>query len=219
MDFILYNSLLSMCADLGLEKEAEELFEDMKGLERCQPDSWSYTAMLNIYGSGGKVDKAMKLFEEMSEEDVELNVMGCTCLLQCLGRAKRIDDMVGVFDSSVNSGIKPDDRLCGCLLSVLSYCEDEEDASKVLACLHKSNPSLVGFIKLLEVKEARFEDVKKELKAILSNTVVDTRRPFCNCLIDIDICRNRGLHERGHELLYMGTIYGLYPGLHTKTSE
>lgn len=216
MDFILYNSLLSMCADLGLEEEAEGLFEDMKGSEHCKPDSWSYTAMLNIYGSGGNVDTAMKLFEEMSEKGVELNVMGCTCLIQCLGRAKRIDDLVRVFEISVDSGIKPDDRLCGCLLSVISYCEGE-DVNKVLACLHRANPTLVAFIKLLETEETGFENVKEEFKGILSSTAVDARRPFCNCLIDI--CRNRGLQERAHELLYMGTLYGLYPGLHTKTAE
>ncbi|KAL3497733.1 hypothetical protein ACH5RR_040465 [Cinchona calisaya] len=216
MDFILYNSLLSMCADLGLEEEAEGLFENMKGSEYCKPDSWSYTAMLNIYGSGGNVDKAMKLFEEMSENGVELNVMGCTCLIQCLGRAKRIDDLVRVFQISVDGGIKPDDRLCGCLLSVVSYC-DGEDVNKVLACLLRANPTLVAFIKLLEKEETHFENVKEEFKGILSNTAVDARRPFCNCLIDI--CRNRDLHERAHELLYMGTVYGLYPGLHTKAAE
>ncbi|CAI9095426.1 OLC1v1031380C1 [Oldenlandia corymbosa var. corymbosa] len=212
MDFILYNSLLSMCADLGLEEEAEQLFQDMKGSERCKPDSWSYTAMLNIYGSGGKVNKAMKLFEEIKEEEgVELNVMGCTCLLQCLGKGKRIDDLVRVFESSIESGIKPDDRLCGCLLSVLANCEGEEDASKVIACLHRANPNLVAFIKLLVEKETKFEVVKEEFKTILNNTAVDTRRPFCNCMIDI--CRKRELNERAHELLYIGTLYGLYPGL------
>ena len=54
-----------MCADLGLQEEAEKLFDDMKGSDNCKPDSWSYTAMLNIYGSGGHVDKAMTLFDQM----------------------------------------------------------------------------------------------------------------------------------------------------------
>ena len=94
MDFILYNTLLNMCVDLGLEEEAKKLFRDMKESKNCKPDSWSYTTMLNIYGSGRNVDKAMNLFEEMSKVGVELNVMGCTCLIQCLGKARRVDDMV-----------------------------------------------------------------------------------------------------------------------------
>ncbi|XP_010275281.1 PREDICTED: pentatricopeptide repeat-containing protein At5g46580, chloroplastic [Nelumbo nucifera] len=217
MDFILYNTLLSMCADLGLEEEAERLFEDMKQSEQCSPDSWSYTAMLNIYGSAGKVDKAIELFEEMSESSVKLNVMGCTCLIQCLGRAKRIDDVVRVFGISIGRGIKPDDRLCGCLLSVVSFCEEDEDVDKVLSCLEKANAKLVAFVKLLRDEEANFDKIKQDLRMILNEAVVEARRPFCNCLIDI--CRNRNLHERAHELLYLGTLYGLYPGLHNKTED
>ncbi|CAA3012527.1 pentatricopeptide repeat-containing At5g46580, chloroplastic [Olea europaea subsp. europaea] len=59
MNFILSNSV--MCADIGLVEEAKKLFEEMKGSEKCRPDSWRYTAMLNIYGSGGNVEKAMAL--------------------------------------------------------------------------------------------------------------------------------------------------------------
>lgn len=216
MDFILCNTLLNMCADLGLEVEAERLFEDMKKSINCRPDSWSYTAMINLYSSEGKADNAMQLFEEMSQLGVELNVMGCTCLIQCLGRAKRIDDLVRVFKFSIESGVTPDDRLCGCLLSVAAYCENE-DLDKVISCLQQSNPSLASFVKLLEEEKNGIEMIKEEFKSILNNTAVDARRPFCNCLIDI--CRKRNLEKRAHELLYLGTVYGLYNGLHSKTRE
>ncbi|OMO77234.1 hypothetical protein CCACVL1_15145 [Corchorus capsularis] len=217
MDFILYNTLLNMCADLGLVGEAEELFMDMKQSEHCRPDIYSYTAMLNIYGSGGNVSKAMELFEEMSELGIELNVMGSTCLIQGLGKARRIDDLVRVFSVSVEQGVKPDDRLCGCLLSVVSLCESKEDMDKVLTCLQQANPRLVAFVKLIENEESSLATVQEEFKSIIINTKDDARRPFCNCLIDI--CRNKNLHERAHDLLYLGTLYGLYPGLHNKTVD
>lgn len=217
MDFILYNTLLSMCADLGLEEEAERLFEDMKQSKTCKPDSWSYTSMLNIYGSGGEVEKAMSLFEEMSRLGVEINVMGCTCLIQCLGRAKKVDDLVKVYGVSIEKGVKPDGRLCGCLLSVVSFCETSEDIEKVLKCLQEANPKLVSLVRLLEDENTSFKTIKEELKIILNESSIEVRRPFINCLIDI--CRNRNLHERSHELLYLGTFYGLYPGLHNKTES
>lgn len=216
MDFYLYNTLLNMCADLGLEEEAEGLFKEMKGLQHCRPDSWSYTAMLNIYGSGGNVDKALELFEEMTKLNVSLNVMGCTCLIQCLGRAKKIDDLVRVYEFAMARGVRPDDKLCGCLLSVASYFEGE-DLDKVLSCLEQASPKLFAFIKLLDEEETVYGSVKETFKSILNNTAVEARRPFCNCLIDI--CRKRNLQERAHELLYIGSEHGLYPGLHTKTSE
>ncbi|KAK7386315.1 hypothetical protein VNO78_26467 [Psophocarpus tetragonolobus] len=217
MDFILYNTLLNMCADVGLVEEAETLFRDMKQSAHCKPDSWSYTAMLNIYGSQGDVDNAMKLFEEMCKSGVELNVMGFTCLIQCLGRAMEFDGLVRVFDISVERGIKPDDRFCGCLLSVVALSQGSKDEEKVLDCLQRANPKLVAFIQLIGDEKTSFETLKEEFKGIMSNAVVEVRRPFCNCLIDI--CRNKDLLERAHELLYLGTMYGLYPGLHNKTDK
>lgn len=216
MDLFLCNTLLSTCVDSGLEEEAERLFEDMKDSECCRPDSFSYTAMLNVYGCGGKVDRAMELFKEMSEVGVELNVMGCTCLIQCLGRSKRIDDLVRVFEDFIATGIKPDDKLCGCLLSVLCFCDSIEDANMVLGCLEQANPRLFDFINTMSDEGTSFETLKKEFKAVLSDAQVDSRVAFCNCLIDI--CRKRNLQERAHELLYLGSIFGLYPGLHNKTA-
>ncbi|XVE65263.1 hypothetical protein DITRI_Ditri07aG0167100 [Diplodiscus trichospermus] len=217
MDFILYNTLLTMCADIGLVDEAEQLFADMKQSERCRPDSWSYTAMLKIYGSVGNVGKAMELFEEMSVVGVELNVMGSTCLIQCLGKARRIDELVRVYSVSVEQGVKPDDKLCVCLLSVVSLCESREDMDKVLTCLQQANSRLVSFVKLIEDENGSIESIKQVFKGIISDTKDDARRPFCNCLIDI--CRSKNLHGRAHDLLYLGTLYGLYPGLHNKTVD
>lgn len=218
MDFILYNTLLSMCADLGLEEEAEELFEDMKRRRSGpRPDNWSYTAMINIYGSGGKPERALEMFDEMINNKIEPNVMSCTCLIQCLAKVRRVKDAVKAFNTSLERGVRPDDRLCGCLLSVVALCEQEE-IDMVLACLEKANPRLVRFIEMLGDEETRFDQVKEELKGILNQASVEVRRPFCNCLIDI--CLNRGFpSQRAHEILYLGNLYGLYPGMHTKSSD
>ncbi|KAM7259738.1 hypothetical protein ACFE04_015479 [Oxalis oulophora] len=217
MDFILYNTLLNMCADIGLVEEAEKLFEDMKLSKRSKPDGWSYTAMLNIYGSAGEVDKAMDLFKEMSDSGIALNVMGSTCLIQSLGKARRFDDFVRVFEVTIEQGIKPDDRFCGSLLSVVSLCENDEDRNKVISCLQIANPKLVEFLSLIQQKDVTFETVKERFRSIINSTAVEARRPFCNCLIDIS--RSKNLQPRAHELLYLGTLYGLYPSLHNKTAS
>ncbi|CAN1198975.1 Pentatricopeptide repeat-containing protein At5g46580, chloroplastic [Linum perenne] len=219
MDFILYNTLLNMCADLGMVDAAEKLFEDMKKSEHyCRLDSWTYTAMLNIYSSAGNAAKAMALFEVMSDSGVKLNVMGCTCLIQCLGKARKMDELVNVFNVSIGQGIKPDDRLCGCLLSVLALCESNEEEGKVLGCLQKCNcPKLVGLLKMIEDETTSFQVVKEEFKTVMSSTETESRRPFCNCLIDI--CRSKDLKTRAHELLYLGTLFGLYPDLHNVSRD
>ncbi|WZZ35620.1 hypothetical protein YC2023_019021 [Brassica napus] len=45
----------------------------------------------------------------MLEVGVQVNVIRCTCLVQCLGKTKRIDDLINV---SIQRRINLDDRLC-----------------------------------------------------------------------------------------------------------
>uniref|UniRef100_A0A1D1XR71 Pentatricopeptide repeat-containing protein At5g46580, chloroplastic n=1 Tax=Anthurium amnicola TaxID=1678845 RepID=A0A1D1XR71_9ARAE len=216
MDFILYNTLLSMCADVGLEEEAEKLFADMKASERCRPDSFSYTAMINIYSSGGKPDRAKELFDEMLGSGVQPNVMCCTCLIQCLGKARRMEDAVKVFGVAMENGVVPDDRLCACLLSVVALCKEGE-MEMVLECLEKADDKLVGLLMMLGDANVGFNAIKAKFREILNETAVDARRPICNCLIDV--CRNHNFPAgRAHELFSLGNLYGLYPGLHSKVS-
>ncbi|XP_072959005.1 pentatricopeptide repeat-containing protein At5g46580, chloroplastic [Typha angustifolia] len=218
MDFILYNTLLSMCADLGLEEEAEKLFGDMKQSEAgVRPDNWSYSAMINIYSSGGKAERALELFEEMLESRVEPNIMSYTCLIQCLGKSRRTDDAVRVFETALERGIKPDDRLCGCLLSVVALSKEGE-MGMVLACLEKANSKLVKLVNMLADEKVSFDELKEELRKVLNESAMEVRRPFCNCLIDI--CRNQNFpSQRASELFQVGTLYGLYPGLHSKKTD
>ncbi|KAG0472732.1 hypothetical protein HPP92_014158 [Vanilla planifolia] len=216
VDLILYNTLLSVCADFGLEEEAESLFVEVQNCLPVRPDDFTYTSMIKTYCSVGKVDSALEMLDKMLDGGVKPNVMGCTCLMQCLGRAKRIDDAVRVFDIAVGRGIKPDDRICGCLLSLASMC-CESEMTKVLSCLERASPRLVMLIRMLGDGEVQFAEVRKELRSILNDAADDVRKPFCNCLIDI--CRNRGYpSRRGRELLYIGTQFGLYSGLQNNGS-
>lgn len=219
-DSILCNTLLSMCADVGLVAEAEQLFGEMKDPHRSdvpKPDKWSYTAMINIYGSNGDADRALQLFAEMLEGGIEPNIMSYTIVIQCLGKAHRIQDAVEVLEAGLERGLKPDDRLCGCLLSVVALSSGEE-TEMVLACLEKANKNLVKLIRMLGDAQVGVDDLTEELKGVLNAAAPEVRRPYCNCLIDI--CQNHGFpSQRASELFHLAQLYGLYSKLHTRKDE
>ncbi|KAM0886185.1 hypothetical protein ACQ4PT_029872 [Festuca glaucescens] len=219
-DSILCNTLLSMCADVGLVAEAEQLFAEMKDPELDdvpQPDKWSYTAMINIYGSIRDADRALQLFVEMLESGIEANIMSYTIVIQCLGKANRIRDAVEVLEAGLERGLKPDDRLCGCLLSVVALSTGDE-TELVLACLEKFNPNLVSLIRTLGDAEAGVDEINNALKAVLNAADSVVRRPYCNCLIDI--CQNHGLPpQRSAELFRLAQRYGLYSKLHIRKDD
>ncbi|XP_037442281.1 uncharacterized protein LOC119310748 [Triticum dicoccoides] len=219
-DSILCNTLLSMCADVGLVAEAEQLFEEMKDPDLTdvpQPDKWSYTAMINIYGSIKDADRALQLFVEMLQSGIEANIMSYTIVIQCLGKANRIRDAVEVLEAGLERGLKPDDRLCGCLLSVVALSSGEE-TELVLGCLEKFNGNLVKLIRMLGDDQVGADELKEQLKAVLNAAETEVRRPYCNCLIDI--CQNHGLPaRRPRELFRLAQGYGLYSKLHIRKDD
>ncbi|KAG2533750.1 pentatricopeptide repeat-containing protein At5g46580, chloroplastic-like [Panicum virgatum] len=219
-DNILCNTLLSMCADVGLVDEAEQLFNEMKDPD-CrdvpEPDKWSYTAMINIYGSNGDTDRALQLFAEMLEGGIEPNIMSYTIVIQCLGKAQRIQQAVEVLEAGLEKGLKPDDRLCGCLLSVVALSSGEE-TEMVLSSLEKVNRNLVKLIRMLGEDQVDFDDLTKELKGVLNAAAPEVRRPYCNCLIDI--CQNHGFPpQRAREVFQLAQTYGLYSKIHSRKDE
>ncbi|KAF8643957.1 hypothetical protein HU200_030221 [Digitaria exilis] len=219
-DNILCNTLLSMCADVGLVAEAEQLFNEMKD-PGCpdvpNPDKWSYTAMINIYGSNGNTDHALRLFEEMVKDGIEPNIMSYTIVIQCLGKAQRIQQAVEVLEAGLEKGLKPDDRLCGCLLSVVALSSGEE-MEMVLSSLEKVNKGLVTLIRVLGQDQLGADDLTKEFKGVLNAAAPEVRRPYCNCLIDI--CQNHGFPpQRARDVFHLAQTYGLYSKLHSRKDE
>eukprot|EP01018_Ginkgo_biloba_P032296 Gb_19282 [translate_table: standard] len=213
-DLILYNTLLSMCADIGRVEEALMLFEEMGQSQNCKPDIWSYTSMINLYTSKAQVEEANNMLDKMMEAGFRPNVMICTCLLDCYGKVKRFDDVVRTFNLLLDEGIFPDDKFCGCLLAVVADCEKEE-LGKVLRCLEKINPKLGLVVNMLQEEEISFADLREELRTVFNQASDEVRKPFCNALIDL--CCKLNFPERAHELLYLGTLFGIYTGLHTKS--
>ncbi|XP_062213918.1 pentatricopeptide repeat-containing protein At5g46580, chloroplastic-like [Phragmites australis] len=219
-DNILCNTLLSMCADVGLVAEAEQLFNEMKDPE-ChdvpKPDKWSYTALINIYGSNGDADRALQLFAEMLESGIEPNIMSYTIVIQCLGKVQRIQHAVEVLKTGLERGLKPDDRLCGCLLSVVALSSRQE-MDMVLASLEEVNKNLVKLIRMLGDAQVSVDNLKAELKGVLNAAGPEVRRPYCNCLIDI--CQNHGFPpHRPREVFHLAQTYGLYSKLHSRKDE
>ncbi|GLJ22539.1 hypothetical protein SUGI_0424290 [Cryptomeria japonica] len=213
-DMMLYNTLLGMCADLGLMEEAAAIFEEMSQSDQCKPDQWSYTSMIDLYAKRCQIEEVNRTFSEMMEAGFKPTVVICTCLIQCYGKAKRFDDVVKIFNLLLDEGISPDDKLCGSLISVLTFCEKEE-FGKVLECIEKANPKLGLCVKMLQDENIGSVVLQEEIRTVFNYALYDTRKHFCNCLIDL--CYKFNFPERAHYLLYLGTIFGIYKNLDTKT--
>ncbi|WJX22968.1 Pentatricopeptide repeat-containing protein, chloroplastic [Trifolium repens] len=210
----LYNVLLAMCADVGSNDEALEIFEDMKSSGTCQPDSWTFSALINVYSNSGKVSEAEGMLDEMIKSGFEPNIFVMVSLVQCYGKAKRIDDVVKVFNRFLNLGIVPDDRFCGCLLNVMIQTPKEE-LSKLINCLEKANAKLGSVVRYLVEEQHGDRDFRKEASELLNSIDAQAKRPICNCLIDL--CVSLNLPDRAHDLLGIGLAHEIYKNIQSRT--
>lgn len=216
IDVMLYNMLLSMCADIGYVDEAEEIFRDMKASmdSPSKPDSWSYSSMVTLYSSTANVLAAEGILNEMLEAGFKPNIFVLTSLIRCYGKAGRTDDVVRSFGMLEDLGINPDDRFCGCLLSVAANTQAEE-LGKVINCIDRSNAQLGTVVKLLVDRSASSESFRDAASGLLNSARSVVKMPYCNCLMDL--CVNVNQMEKACALLDAAQQLGIYTNIQTRT--
>ncbi|KAK7303410.1 hypothetical protein RJT34_14316 [Clitoria ternatea] len=214
MDIVLYNMLFDMCADVGCADEAIEIFKDMKSSGTCQPDSFTYASLINMYSCKGKIAEIEAMLNEMIESGFEPNIMVLTSLAHCYGKAKRTDDVVKTFNQLLDLGISPDDCFCDCLLYAMTQIPKEE-LGKLTGCIQKANPKLWSVIRYIMEKQEDSEDFRKEAFELLSSIDDDVKKSMCNCLIDL--CVNLDVPDRARDLLDVGLTLEIYRDLQSKS--
>ncbi|CAI8590524.1 unnamed protein product [Vicia faba] len=212
---VLYNMLLDMCSNVGYVDEAVEIFKDMKCSGTCHPCSVTYSSLISVYSSAGKVSEAEAMLNEMIGCGFEPNILVLTSLAGCYGKTKRTDDVVRIFNQLLDLGISLDNRLCDCLLHVMTQIPKQEHG-KITDCIEKANPKL-GFVVryLVEEKEGGV-DFRKEASELF-NTIDDyvIKKSLCNSLIDL--CVNLDVLDRAHELLSLGHTLGIYTNIQIRS--
>ncbi|KAI3990422.1 hypothetical protein MKX01_021357 [Papaver californicum] len=149
LNVVLYNTILSMCADIGYTNEAITISEDMKRSETLQPDSWTYSSLISIYSSNGKVSEAESMLCEMLEASFEP-----------ISLSNQINDVLKTFDRLLDLGIIPDDRFCCCLVSLVG-------------CIEKANPKISNVVKLLVEGGGIIESINTDVRKAYCNVLID----------------------------------------------
>ncbi|KAI3718595.1 hypothetical protein L6452_19473 [Arctium lappa] len=201
LNTLLYNTLLRMCVEIGFVDEATAIFEDMKRSMDGQPNSRTFSSLITIYSSCGKVSEAEATLEEMLEAGYRRDIYVLTDLIQCYSKSNRTDDVVRTLERIMELDITPNEQSCICLLKVMTQAPREELA-KVTRCIERVNPKLGNVVKLMvESSDVEDETFKNEVSEVVSQVGDDARKPYCNCLIDLCIYLQKLEKAR-----YLGTL-------------
>ncbi|XP_074576029.1 pentatricopeptide repeat-containing protein At1g79490, mitochondrial-like [Curcuma longa] len=103
-----YNSLMTLFLSKGLPYKAFEIYESMEG-SHCFVDAPTYDLMLPALAKSGRLDAALRLFEEMkTKQGTERPALPIyAALVDCLGKAGRLEAAVGLYQEMQSVGYRP----------------------------------------------------------------------------------------------------------------
>lgn len=120
------SSLISMYSRCGCLEDSVKVF-----LECEQMDVVSWTAMISAYGFHGRGEEAIKLFERMEQEELEVNDVTFLSLLYACSHCGLKEEGIEIFNIMVSKyGLKPRLEHHTCVVDLLarSGCLEEAEA-------------------------------------------------------------------------------------------
>lgn len=217
VDTIVYNALLSLCGQLGKVEEGEKIHKHLLVSKVCQPDDWTWKIVADMYVKAGRLEEGWEIVMDMVNKGRTIDLPVCMGLIQGYGRRKDFKTVLKLVDDLQAANVPFDHMLAGALLSVLVLCEEAkgEDAPAILEKIGMIHPKLKSVVEILTREDFNREEVKEEMRGMLSETAEDCRRPFCNLLMDL--CWMKNLSDQAHHVLAIGVSFGVYTDLQVRS--
>lgn len=111
VDKCIVSALIDMYSKCGRSEEMLQVFEDMN-----QVDVGACNALIAGLARHGLVDKALRVFKELSAQGMELNVVSWTSAIACCSQHGKDIEALDLFREMQAAGVKPNAVTIPCLL-------------------------------------------------------------------------------------------------------
>ncbi|KAJ8755896.1 hypothetical protein K2173_024441 [Erythroxylum novogranatense] len=100
-------------------KHAQQLFDRVK--HKFEVSVKTYSILVRGWGDLREWEKAHKVFDEMIEQKLDLDLPAHNSLLEALCRGGKVDEAYAAFQEMRSSGVEPDE--CSYSIFIRAYCE------------------------------------------------------------------------------------------------
>jgi len=140
-----YNFVLTQLMRKGMTKRANRLFSRMKGDKNVpDPDVYSYSMMLRIFGRAKQMYRVDELFYEMQERSVKPNTEIYNSVIEGWVKNDRIDRAEEVFEEMKAAGASPSVFTYNHLVHGYSIANRVKDAKRALKTMEANNLQPAG---------------------------------------------------------------------------
>ncbi|KAK7405005.1 hypothetical protein VNO78_06126 [Psophocarpus tetragonolobus] len=161
-----WNAMISLLASHGREKEALDMFEDMKQ-DGLKPNSITFAVVLMACSRGNFVRKGLELFQSMCLDfGIEPMMKHYGCVIDLLGRAGHIEEAVEVIR---NMPFQPDASVLGAFLGacrIHGAIELGEEVGKKMLKLQTQHSGQYVLLSSMNAEKERWNraaDLRREI--------------------------------------------------------
>nr|KYP73580.1 Pentatricopeptide repeat-containing protein At2g32630 family [Cajanus cajan] len=210
-----YNTLLNACV---ARKDRNGVGEVLALMERegVVLSLASYTILIQWHAGCGRIREAEKLFDEMRERNVEMDVYVYTSMISWNCREGNVRRALALFDEMISRGVAPNARTFGALIS--GVCKaGEMEAAQILLEEMQMALNVVTCTLFIEIycKEGSLAEAERFLRNMEKKGVVPNVVTY-NTLIDAFSKKEKV--KRAHMLKAEMIEKGLLPDVFTYTS-
>ncbi|KAK8468114.1 hypothetical protein PHAVU_007G232500 [Phaseolus vulgaris] len=126
-----YNTLLNACVVRRDRRGVDEILGLMER-EGILPCLTTYTILMEWYASSGRIGEAEKVFEEMRERNMQMDVYVYTSMISWNCRAGNVKSAMALFDEMIGKGIGPNTHTFGAMISGMCKAGQMEAAEILL---------------------------------------------------------------------------------------
>ncbi|KAK3028322.1 hypothetical protein RJ639_037784 [Escallonia herrerae] len=102
-----YNSIIFMLMQEGHHEKVHELYNEMCNEGNCFPDTFTYSALISVFGKLGRDDSAVRLFDEMKENGLHPSAKIYTMLLGIYFKSGKVEKALALVREMKDKGCAP----------------------------------------------------------------------------------------------------------------
>lgn len=188
-DLVAWSVMISGHGVNGQVKEAIELFDRMRRVNKLNPDNVTFTSLLSAFSHAGLLEEGWDYFNAMKTVyGLEPKNEQYACMVDLFGRAGKLDQ---AFEFIMKMPIEPDVSVWGALLGACRIHSNMDLGIHAAEKLFQLNAKDAGYYILLSniyAATGRWDDVKKIRELMKSRGI--QKPPGCSW-VELDGC----LHE------------------------
>lgn len=191
-NLVAFNGILSALCKSRNVRKAQEIFDKTK--DRFEPDSKSYSILIDGWGKEPNLPRAREIFREMVDVGIKPDVVTYGIMVDVLCKAGRVDEAIGIVRSMESSGCEPTSFIYSVLVHTYGVENRIEDAVDAFMEMERRGveADVVVYNALIGafVKVDRFKNAYRVLNDMDSKGVRPNSRT-CNVMLNGLIGRGR----------------------------